>query len=353
MADWKNPALLVAVVLVVLLLVMVAIEHSRSINARLVSVGNETITRRDLVNRLKIMGANDVLAQMAITNLMVIYARQKNITVTEQELRQFDQYNEIRAAFNDNTLDEYVSGLGITMEEWRSFNSDQIQLTKLIVPEEDIAEAVSMYAAEYTYPAWYRYRRFIILEEEKAKQAYDLLQQPDGAAEVAQMSISEPGSQPDGAKFFIDIPGAPASDHELVIEILKSLKAGQVSKPQQFPAQDGVQPWLIVQALDVHPQEKPTVANRGILIAKERLMGSNPKYAERQQEILTEAFQNIDMTFSPAIMEFSEAYERLKDLKSKSVYIPPATGAPVPGLPGIDDIERAMPQGPQPTPGDE
>jgi len=352
MADWKNPALLGAAVVVLLLLLMLIIQSGRSMNARLVSVGDNFITREDLLNRLKIMGANDILAEMTISSLMVNYARQQHITATEKELRQFDQYNEIRAAVNDKTLEEYVKEMGITMEQWHDFNSDQVLLTKLIVPEEDIKTAVPMYADKYTFPAWYRYRRYVITDEKKAKEAYELLKKPEGAAEVAQFSITEPGARPDGMRFHIAIPGMPPNDYPDIIKKLKSMKADEISQPFKLPTQEGVQPWAIVQALDTHPPEEPTVENRGMLIAKEELMrGNNMKYGQRQQAILSEAFQKIDVSFSPAIREFTKAFEQLSDMKRKSIYIPPAAGSPMPGLPGADSTPQGAapaPQGPAP-----
>lgn|GEM_PF-2098678 len=352
-ADWKNPALLGAGIVILLLLVLVIIESGRSMSARLVSVGNKKITRQDLLNRLKILGgANEILRDMAFTDLMVAYARRQNITATEEELRQFDRYEELfEATPRGKTLEEFIREMGITMEQWHNFNSDKILLTKLIVPADDIKMAVSTNADRYTFPAWYRYLRFIIPQEEKAKEAYELLKEPEGAAMAAKFSVFEPGARQDGMRFYID---GYANDYPDIIDKLDSLKAGEISKPFQLPAQEGnPMPWVVVKALDIHPLEKPTVENRGMIAGYAMLTNSNTKYAQRQQDILSEAFQKIDMTFSPAVTEFTMAYEQLKDMQNKSIYIPPATGSPMQDVPDAGSAPRGAepaPTGPQPAP---
>jgi len=343
MADRKNPALLGAAVLILFLFVLILVEHSRSVNARLVTVGNEAITRQDLLNRLKILGANDVLTQMVIDNMMVTYARQQNIAATPDELRQFDRLYEIRAAAGDKSLAEYINGLGVTMEQWRNFNSEQILYTKLIVPEDDIKAALSRNAEQFTFPAWYRYRHFLFPGENEANQAYDLLQKPDGVAKASALSVPDPAPRPDGVRYYVDMGSASATgDPE--INTLKSLKTGQASRPFQMATPDGMKLWMIVLAMDVHPQEKPTLLNCGMLVGKQ-MMSNDPTYMQRAQQLRVEAFNKIDVKF--ASTEFKSAYDTVTEMKNQSIKVPGPTGSPIPGLPGTGPA-GAGPQSPPP-----
>jgi len=353
-ADWKNPALLGAGIVVVLLLVLLFVERARSMNARLATVGDTIITRQSVLDEFKRQGGDDTVFNMVIGALFASYGKTEKVTASAGEIGQFEKVSAVLAAATGKSLNESVVAQGLTMAQWRQYYADQIVHIKLVVPEKDIQAYLKQFPERgqfpYTIPAWYRYRRFVILEKKDADKAYGLLQKPDGVAATAALSL--PNAQSDTIRYFIR--GTAENDLPQVLAQLPTIKAGQISKPFQVEVPQGPKLWVIVQMLEYIPQEQPTLENRGMLIGQ-KMMGDQAfgmVYRQREQDIITKAFQKIDVTFSPGISEFKQAFDELTKLKNQSIYVPPATGSPVPGLPGAGPSGGGLiPQSAPPAPG--
>ncbi|MHB0938760.1 MAG: peptidylprolyl isomerase [Armatimonadota bacterium] len=352
MADWKNPALLAAGVLIALLLVLVFIYGSQSINARIVTVGDVRITRNDVLGEIKRNGGDQLLLKMIDDTLLENYARQKNITVTEADLQQVLKPDELRAAVGGMTLNQAMAKRNMTIEELRHEYTLGLLRMKLTIPEEEIkavyADLVKKKELDnfpYTLPACYRYRSFIAPSKEKAKEMVDALQQPGTPKDKRIEAGATHSINPQSSTLLYYVDGTPPRDYPELLSQLPKLKPDQVSAPVEIDlGQLGMKGWAVVMLDSILPMQKPTLENCTVQIGLSLMQGE--KYEQRLQTLKMEAVQKVEVTFTSD--EFKLAYDTIQQLKRESFSIPGPQGSPLPGS-GSSGLAGPQPAGPQPA----
>jgi len=341
MADWKNPALLAAAVLIVLLLVLVFVYGSQSINARIVTVGDVIISRKDVLTETRRQGGDQMLLKMIDDTLLQNYARQLNITTTEDELQQILKPDTLRAAVGGMTLEEAMLKRGMTVGDLRQEYTLALLRMKLTITDDDIKAAYADLAKKkklsefpYTLPACYRYRRFIAQDEQQAKAMVAILQKTDTPKSKRITDAAVSSMDPKSAMLLYYVDGTPPQDYPALLSQLPKLQPGQVSKPVQIDlGQMGMKGWVFVQLDSVTPMQQPTLKNCRVQIGLSLMQGE--KYNQRLKTVKMDAFQKVEINFSSD--EFKEAYDSIQQQKRESFNVPAPQGSPLPG---------AGPQGP-------
>ena len=354
MADWRNPALLAAGVLMVLLIVFASISGSQSMNKRIVTVGGERITRQDVLNEIKRQGGDRVLLKMIDDTLFEKYAEQQKVAVTDNELEQILKPDRLRAAVGGMTLEEAMANRGMTIDDLRHEYTLALLRMKLTVPEEEIkakyaelAKTKKLTVFPYTLPACYRYHRYIAPGEQQMKELVAALQKSDTPddqriAEAAALSMDSQSSKP---FYYVDVDGTPSQEYPELLMLLPTLKPGEISKPVTIELpQVGMKGWVVVQLDSVTPEQKPTLENCSVQIGLTLMQGE--KFEERLQKVKMEAFQQVEITF--ASEEFKEAKDIIDQQRRESIPIPGPQGPILPNT-GPNGAVGPQPAGPPPA----
>lgn len=332
LADWRNTALTATFAVCIFLLIAFINVLGKSPVGHVFSVGNRSFSDGEIVGQLKAKVGNQLVMKLLMSEVYEQYARQKGVTVTENELRQMITYYTLQAEFSGKSYMEVLETMGITSAEEaaQEFRLRIIRL-KLLVPDADVKKTfvkeqaiiARPYPEGLRFPARYKIRQLIFSKPDRADKAYKLLQEPTGLkAALALTTDAETAT-----KTFTYIPGI-GRDIPQLAKAIKSLKSGQCSKPISFPGDTNLR--VIIQIVKAVPEEAPTVANRDALL-RQYLFNNEKKYQLASAQVEAEALRNADIQFQRPD-DYPLASQAVEKMLKENISVPTPT-TPTPKLP--------------------
>jgi len=301
-SDWRNIALVVAGAIVVILLLMrlTAVPGGETV----AQVGGKTITEKNVVDELKHQAGDQVLMQMVSDELIQNYARQKNVSVSEDDIDKFIKFQQATFEMRGETIDKWLEQRGQTMADFRRLLKMTILQIKLIVPEEDIKAALAKFANKLDLPLRYRFRDFAYISEADAKKALVSFKKPDGLQDGAATAVNRKTAQ--------DIQTIAANNLETrfptAYTALKSLKAGGFSAPFDTKTNG----FHIMQLVEIVPEEKATLENRSTIIGQQLISEDRKKYQMKIEAIKADALHKVDTQIMST--DYGKAHQMLQDM---------------------------------------
>jgi len=343
-SDWRNIALIVAVLLIGALLVVLLPGGKSSIASKrvIVRINDRHITEDDIVSKLKKQYGDQLVSTLVGKDLIECYAEQKKVTVSDAEIDQVIDFEKLQMEARGQDLMKQLEAKGITMPEIREQLKPMILQIKLVVPDEKIKAQLAKIVKEphdpFAYPARYSVRQFLFLNKESAAKALALFRKggKDNELKATSMAINNDPTKPITMFLGTEQPPDPA-----LRAALKATKVNAYTDILPTPqAASGVM--RILQVVTMTPEEQPTMTNRNILIGQ-YLMQSNQEYQMKARDLEAEALQKVDVQFySPD--EYKQAVERFKRAQKQNPLIqggsqmaprlPLATPTPPPASPG-------------------
>lgn len=333
--DWRNPALLVSVLLVILLAITL-MRNGQSIHDPIVNVAGRKITRMDYLHEIQRRSSDQLLIGMIRNTLLSKYALDKHITVSDGEIEQLLTMDRISAKIKGQSLEDFLKDEDTTVPERRQEIANQIVQVKIIVPEADIKKAIPLYVTSrqvQLIPAQLHYHQYIAIDEKSALQIAQLLQQ-HRVDEALKLCPAQSVTEAQKERFYLD--GGPMDIPKEAIDALRALKAGEVSKPLVFNITNG-KIYCLLQLDSITPPEQPTFDKLGMRVGL--LLLNDRKYEKTIYDIFSEVLQKNDVTFY-SDSEFPTAFKAFQQFRDKNLQVPNATGR----VPGLDT------SGPSPTP---
>ncbi len=356
--DWRNSALIVAAILIVILIIFIKTGGERT-NSTLVRVGTKNITVSDLNAIMKKRFGEQMVKQTVSDMLIQTYAEMKNVSANEREIDQLVNQEKRVAEQQGKSLDDDLKASGLTMEAFREQARSMALRAKLVVPGEEIAkvlqEIVKSNDPSLTYPQSYRIRTLYYSNEEFAKQSLAMLQgvkdDEAGKIQLAQVAGSALNASTAMNINRYTIEGDKDTLDVELIAALKDLQPNMWSEPTKMhisskkPPKDEKEAEAmksyrrIIQLIEVVPEEKPTLENRNIIIAMD-IIQQKQDYYQKFNQIEAEARQKIDVTFLNN--DFPIAVKFFNDLYKQN--------QPIPGADSFGGSAMNVTPGPLPAP---
>lgn len=322
--DWKNPALLAAVIIIVFMAIALSARGPVS-NTGIVRINAKIITEKMLVDRLKDQNAAGVLRQMISDELLAQYAAKQGVTVTDSDLDQLVDSEAFRLQLTGGkSMDDALSEQGMTMAGYReSLYSTALQ-AKLLIPDSEVKAEVAKLGHQLDLPARYTIREFVYSNPEDAKAAIESLKRPDGVMDATRAAVN--GMAAKRTQMLVE--GLhPESDK--IIGLVKGLGAGECTQPI---ATGGVQ--IVLQLVQSQPAEQGTYDNRAMLVAEQILRAKQTKrtsdFMVKQNDLMAGAMDNADVMFYPAADTYPAVRDSYKKAKNENMVVPGTSDSSTP-----------------------
>lgn len=328
-ADWRNSALIVALLAIAVMITMMVTAGSRGDQRPVVRVGTRVITQQEIITALKQRAGDQVLSGMISEALLENYAAQKGVSVTQNEVAQVVEFFRLDVESRGTSLEDAIAQRGMTMEDLERQARMQAMQVKLVVPEEDRNATVAKIAkaGKPFLPARYHIRQLIFDSAATAKKASALLNDGTKAGLEQAASLSLSGAEATSVHLYA--PGLGQAEPKPYLDkALKGLKPGQCSAPMA-PPQGGAMRY-VVQLVKLDPAEKADAAKHGIILGMQLM--STEKYAVAAQKLEADALDNVDVQFKSN--EFKKTVDSFNKAREESPKIPGLNGN-VPQVPGM------------------
>lgn len=327
LADWRNPALVLAIAGTLIFGVLWHFAHEKSAGPAIV-VGNKTFTEGDITRELKTRHGKEVVTKMVNDALIETYASEKGVEASDAEIDQLLHAYQNSLEIRGQDLDALLDQQGITIDTLRKDMRIQALQVKLVVSPGEIRAKLPEIAKKreppFTMPDRYRLRFFTFADAATAQQAAATLQNAgtseDTLNEVASTAISGLESK----RIQLYAPGGLTAKDEMLSALLKGMKPGQCSKPVAVPGQKSMQ--LVIQLVALDPAITPTYENSAISIGQFLMQSEPQKFAERQRDLETAILNNVDFEFlSP---DYEGVSKQFRQRKLANPVLPGMTGKP-------------------------
>jgi foldase protein PrsA len=228
------------------------------------TVNGTSISKSDFDSKLESSpAALGTLQQMVRDELITQYAKNNNITVTDDEIAKRE--DELKANFPSGSWDEMLKARGLTEQDVHNALREQIIIDKAVGKDVHVTDAqIKQYFdknhAAFDKPEQVKARHILVPDLKTAQKVEaDLKSGKDFAAEAKQYSI-DPGSKDKGGELGTFRRGqmVPAFDKAAF-----SLPVGQISQPVKSPFG-----YHIIQVESRDPGQKATLANSKDRIAE-------------------------------------------------------------------------------------
>jgi foldase protein PrsA len=222
------------------------------------TVNGQPISQSDFEAKLEASPvAKQVLQQMVQESLIDQYAKNNNLTVTDDEITQRE--NELKTNFPNGSWDEMLKARGLTEADVKSALREQIILDKALTKDVTITPAqVQQYFqknhATFDKPEQVQARHILVPDLATAnKLEAQLKQNPSSFADLAKQYSTDPGSKDKGGElgWFRRGQMVPAFD-----KVAFSLPVGAISPPVKSPFG-----YHIIQVEGKQPGQQATLAN--------------------------------------------------------------------------------------------
>ncbi|MBV8372120.1 MAG: peptidylprolyl isomerase [Candidatus Eremiobacteraeota bacterium] len=225
--------------------------------ASIATVNGEPISKSAFDDKLASSpGARNTLQQMVQETLILQYAKNNNITVTDDEVGKRE--DDLKANFPSGSWDEMLKARGLSEDDVKQALREQIILDKALQKQVNVTPAqVKAYFdknhAAFDKPEQIKARHILVKDMATADKVEAALKSGQNFADVAKQYSTDPGSKDKGGElgFFRRGQMVPAFD-----KVAFSMKVGQISPPVKSPFG-----YHIIQVEAIQPGEKATVAN--------------------------------------------------------------------------------------------
>jgi hypothetical protein len=206
-ADWRNIALAIASVVIILLLVANAGRSGGE--AKVVRIADKIIYEKDVVNELKRRSGDEVLMKMISDDLIENYAAQQKVTVSDAEIDQIINMQRFSMALEGQNFDKQLSDNGVSLTDVHNELLPSVLSIKLVIPEKaikaEIARMMAKHDTTFLLPNRFQTHIFFYSSLEEAQKAIKLLQKPGGEKEAA-LTAQNPRELPALQEYMI-VPG--------------------------------------------------------------------------------------------------------------------------------------------------
>ncbi|SRR5579872_83069 len=249
---FRSRALLAAAVL---LLAVPAFAGCAKEDQAVVTVNGEKITKGQLDQRLEGQNGKPTLQQMVDQTLVLQYANQNHISVTDAEVNTW--LDQLKARFPQGQFDQILKNQGLTMDDVRTIGKVQLIVKKAVdknitVTPAQISDFYNRNKTLFSTPAQVRARHILVKTKAEADSIERQLRGGANFAVLAQKYSVDPGSKDKGGDlgFF--------GQTQMVAPFAStafSLNPGQISAPVQ--TQFG---WHIIQVEEKRPAHTDSLA---------------------------------------------------------------------------------------------
>ncbi|MDQ6781544.1 MAG: peptidylprolyl isomerase [Candidatus Eremiobacteraeota bacterium] len=212
------------------------------------TVNGEKITKGQLDARLEGQAGKPTLQQMVDQQLVLQYANQNHIDVTDKEIQ--DQVDQLKARFPAGQFDTIVKNQGLTLDDVRTIVKVQQIIKKAVdknvnVSNAQVTDFYNRNKSLFSTPPQVRARHILVKTKSEADAIENQLRHGGNFAALAQQHSTDPSSNTKGGDlgyFSQTQMVAPFSS------VAFSLSPGAISQPVQ--TQFG---WHIIQVEDKRP----------------------------------------------------------------------------------------------------
>lgn len=221
------------------------------------TVNGEPISKSAFTDKLEASpGARNTLQQMVQEALILQYAKNNNITVTDDEINKRE--DDLKANFPNGSWDEMLKARGLSEDDVKQALREQIILDKALAKDVAITPAqIKQYFdknhAAFDKPEQVKARHVLVANLATANKVEAALKSGQDFAAVAKQYSTDPGSKDKGGElgFFRRGQMTPSFDKAAF-----SMKAGQISPPIKSPFG-----YHVIEVEAIQPGQKATVAN--------------------------------------------------------------------------------------------
>jgi foldase protein PrsA len=221
------------------------------------TVNGEPINKSAFEDKLEASpGARNTLQQLVQEALILQYAKNNNITVTDDEIAKRE--DDLKGNFPSGSWDEMLKARGLSEDDVKQALREQIILDKALQKSVTITPAqVKAYfdknRAAFDKPEQIKARHILVKDLATANKVEAALKSGQSFADVAKQYSTDPGSKDKGGElgFFRRGQMVPAFD-----KVAFSMKPDQISAPVKSPFG-----YHIIQVESVQPGVKATLAN--------------------------------------------------------------------------------------------
>ncbi|MHB9134638.1 MAG: SurA N-terminal domain-containing protein [Armatimonadota bacterium] len=319
--DWRNTALIIAVVVIILMLAWPLLAGSGDRSPKIAKVGNDSITEQMLVKEMKRQIGDQTLVTMISEKLMEQFAAKKGVTINDGEINGYVQYQRLLMEMQGESLDDMLKAQGLTMDEIRD-NVRRIGIqVKLIVPNGMIEKEIVKSEKQLSLPAYYRIRELYFESEADAKKGIEMMKKGEEGLTQA-LSLAKNGQ--DALKIRLYAPGVMGpSEDKKVSALLKNMKSGQCSPPLVMPNSVMPEARRVIQVVEAVPPLKPTFEN-SLIIVGQQLMRTDKDLQVVARGIQGEALQAVSASFYGSAADYPKAYKIFEDARLNNPVLPSA-----------------------------
>jgi foldase protein PrsA len=215
------------------------------------TVNGQKITKGEFDAKLEQQGGKAALQSMVTQDLVFQYAKDHNITVSDQEVT--DKLNEIQQHFPPGQFETMLKSQGITMDDARKLVRENLLTTKAVDQNINVTDAqVNDYLKQQHLvigqPSQVRARHILVKTKAQADMIEAQLKKGGDFAALAKQYSQDPGTKDKGGELGWFGPGqmVPAFQNAAF-----ALKPNQISAPVQTPFG-----WHVIQVEDTKPLTK-------------------------------------------------------------------------------------------------
>jgi hypothetical protein len=284
------------------------------------------------------------LEMLILIQLVEKAAKDKNITVSEAELKQAadDRSKAFEQKSGGRTLAEQLQQVGATEADFQNQLKFEILLKKMIVPQTEVETYFSTNKSMFDKPAGVQFLQLGFPTQERAEQAYkEITQKKLALDKYAELYAAESGYSAEKRLMPQTAYKGRSFDPETE-KTLFSLKKDEINKPISVSEQSSTagQPaqtqWVIFQVVKSEPPQTATLANsesavREVIYQQKAMYGEVKAFLD---DLRAKAkLQIVDKRYTPIETDFKKIAD---EVKKSGEFKPPKQpiGGAAPALPG-------------------
>jgi foldase protein PrsA len=221
------------------------------------TVNGQKITKGELDAKLEQQGGKQALQSMVTQDLVFQYAKDHNITVTDQEVN--DKLAEIQTHFPPGQFESMLKSQGISMDDARKLVRENLLTTKAVdqninVSDAQINDYLKAQHLVVGQPSQVRARHILVKSRPQADTIEAQLKKGADFATLAKQYSTDPGTKDKGGELGWFGPGQMVPAFQAAAF---ALKPGQISAPVQTPFG-----WHVIQVEETKPLTKDAAVDQ-------------------------------------------------------------------------------------------
>ena len=304
-------------------------------------VNGDIITEQEFFEALEAAQGRQVLDRLVLERIMAQKAKEKGITVGDEEVN--GPLQELKERMREQ-WDEFLRTSGQTAEGIKDELRRRILLVKLMLPEQEVKEFYEQNRTRFDEPTQAKYRRVILDSKSEAQRVREQI--VSGKLDFAQ-AVEEKSIDPIGKRRGGEIgPVAQGGGDPGVAGLLFTLDIGEISEPVESVYPKGS--YQIIEVLERTQGKQSTYEESKSGVREVMMQQRQREVGEYLNDLRTEA----SVTFFRSRYEsLAEEYAKLKREKPPEIEVPGAEPAapakPRPAAPEKPGEESAAPTPPE------